>query len=400
MRRCSILFALCFQFATLDGKILNKCDASCLHYVCSPTTQKWTQITAFIPTELVSIYRMHIKQTSKMKPKKWEHDIFFLRKFLSCVVFSTQKYSFKRMLRCDDSEMVISLVFTFVSYSNRINASFHYIFISCPSNREKQKTRAKLLLCMNMNRAYSTEWLYLISCAVSMFQLYLFSGRLFCIPFAWGAGARMPLTLDSQGSQSDWVGIVCLHSNWVVSDFRCSSDKKWLFCEFFFRRATKRHETPTKMLAKRKKNMFMSSRGCSDPGDSQCVSDEIKLNVRRGLARLKSDKPGEAGTAQIASQLSDLAIDDLTSIDIAKDFRSHYRTHERRMRDIIYTKKLWKAICGNAHLFKDKVWVVFRVFDSNQLKNKTNSFCVFLHIELSPCDFLSISNPDCAWCEL
>lgn len=150
------------------------------------------------------------------------------------------------------------------------------------------------------------------------------------------------------------------------------------------------------MLAKRKKNMFMSFRGFSDPDDIQCVSEGIKLNVRRGLARLKSDKESEASPEPIASQLSDLAIDDLTSIDIAKDFRSHYRAHERRLRDTIYTKKVWKAICGNAHLFKDKVSIHFCF----QLK-KTNHFAHFLFVFARGIEFMNIffilfSIADCA----
>lgn len=108
------------------------------------------------------------------------------------------------------------------------------------------------------------------------------------------------------------------------------------------------------MLAKRK-NMFMSFRGYNDPEDIEKVSENIDLNVHRGLARLKCEKQREESTTKITGQLSDVAIEEMTSIDISKDVRSHYRTHEWRMRDVIYTKKVWKAICGNAHLFKDKV---------------------------------------------
>lgn len=120
------------------------------------------------------------------------------------------------------------------------------------------------------------------------------------------------------------------------------------------------------MLAKMKKNMFMSFR--DDPRDIQTISDEIELNVRRGLDRLKRDTQREDSTMNITRQLSDLAIEEMTSIDFCKDIRSHYRTHEYRLRDVIYTKKCWDAICGNSHLFKDKVFEKLIFFFAKFLK--------------------------------
>lgn len=360
MRRCSI-FSLCFQFATLDGRTLNKCDASCLHYVCSPTIQKWTQITAFIRTELVSIYRMYIKQMSKMKHRRENETIFSACKMLACNTKISQKNALIRWLLPWDGHW-FSVYICVELQSNQCFISIHFYQLPIEQSETKtRKIRCKIIGVheyeLNLfNRVIVFDFICCVNIS-NVFLVVFFSARLFCIPFAWGADARMPLTRDSLVFQSDWVAIVCLHSNWVVSEFRCSSDKKWLFCEFLQGENWK--ETKKKMLAKREKNMFMSFRGYSDPDDIQCVSEAIKLNVRRGLMRLKSDKQKKASTTLIASQLSDLAIDDLTSIDIAKDFRSHYRTHELRMRDIIYTKKVWKAICGNAHLFKDKVWIVF-----------------------------------------
>lgn len=108
-----------------------------------------------------------------------------------------------------------------------------------------------------------------------------------------------------------------------------------------------------KMLAKINESMFLSFRGI--PRDFKIIKKEIILDVHRGLARLKNDEQNEDSTTKIARQLSDLAIEEMTSIDFSKDIRSNYRTHEDQMRDIVYIKKMWKAICGNAHLFKDKV---------------------------------------------
>lgn len=107
------------------------------------------------------------------------------------------------------------------------------------------------------------------------------------------------------------------------------------------------------MIARKKNNMFMSFR--NEPRDLQSVSDEIRLNVRRGLARLKCGQNNDKSTVEMTRQLSDMTIENQTSIEICKDLRSHYRTHEWRLRDVIYTRKCWKAICCNAHLFKDKV---------------------------------------------
>lgn len=94
-----------------------------------------------------------------------------------------------------------------------------------------------------------------------------------------------------------------------------------------------------------------------NPRDLQSVFEEIQLNVRRGLKSLRcnSDNKESDNSDEIAGQLNDLAIEDLTSVDFSHDIRLDYRTHEFRIRDIIYMKKLWKAICCNSHLFKDKV---------------------------------------------
>lgn len=114
------------------------------------------------------------------------------------------------------------------------------------------------------------------------------------------------------------------------------------------------------MLAKRNKNMFMSFRGI--PRNNKIIKQEIVLNVHRGLARLKNDDQNEDSATKIARQLGDLAIEEMTSIDYYKDIRSNYRTHEYQMHDIVYIKKVWKAICGNAHLFKDKVFQSKNIF--------------------------------------
>lgn len=90
------------------------------------------------------------------------------------------------------------------------------------------------------------------------------------------------------------------------------------------------------------------------PRDIQTICDEIALNVRRGLAKLDGDD-ANLNISNITRQLSDVTIENMTSMDISKDPRSHYRMHEGKLRDIIFVKKYWQAICGNANLFKDKV---------------------------------------------
>lgn len=87
--------------------------------------------------------------------------------------------------------------------------------------------------------------------------------------------------------------------------------------------------------------------------DIHSVSEEIRLNVRRGLKQLECNR--DTKPTEITKQLHDLAVEDMTSADLSVDIRSDYRTFEWRLRDIIYTKKLFKAICCNEHLFKDKV---------------------------------------------
>lgn len=107
------------------------------------------------------------------------------------------------------------------------------------------------------------------------------------------------------------------------------------------------------MLAREKKNMFISFR--NEPRDLQSIGEEIKLNVRRGLAKLNDNNDTKNDAEHIPLLLNEMKIEDLTSIDIYKDQRAHFRAHEWRMRDVVYTKKCWKAICCNSHLFKDKV---------------------------------------------
>lgn len=105
------------------------------------------------------------------------------------------------------------------------------------------------------------------------------------------------------------------------------------------------------MLA-RKRNMFISFRYA--PRRSQDSANQIKTNVRERLRKLSDDKENE-NVAAIRSRLNDMSIENMTSLEISDDIRSHYRTHEPQMRNIIFTKKCWKAICCNANLFKDKV---------------------------------------------
>lgn len=90
------------------------------------------------------------------------------------------------------------------------------------------------------------------------------------------------------------------------------------------------------------------------PLDITNIAEEISLNVRRGLGKLKCENDSES-TANITDKLNDFTIENMTSIDICNDMRAYYRSHEWKARDIVYTKKCWKAICCNDNLFKDKV---------------------------------------------
>lgn len=111
------------------------------------------------------------------------------------------------------------------------------------------------------------------------------------------------------------------------------------------------------MLAKKRKNMFVSFRSHYDYDDPQNLKHEIKLSVRRGLAAVVADNKNHENDDEtmISEQLDNMSIDDMTSIDISNDNRAHYLAHTGILKDYIYTKKCWKAICLNGHLFKDKV---------------------------------------------
>lgn len=106
------------------------------------------------------------------------------------------------------------------------------------------------------------------------------------------------------------------------------------------------------MSQNKNKNMFLSFRNA--PRDITSVAEEISLNVRRGLAKLGCES-GNEDISEPTDQLKDFTIENMTSIDICNDPRAHYRSHERKIRDIVYMKKCWKAICCNSNLFKDKV---------------------------------------------
>lgn len=112
------------------------------------------------------------------------------------------------------------------------------------------------------------------------------------------------------------------------------------------------------MWAKKKFNRFDTSfRNCS-----WNLENELKLSVRRGLASVAA-ADNESDTkniddAAILGQLENLSIDEMTSDDISKDYRAHFREHIYTLKDIVYTTKWWNAICCNSHLFKDKVIVL------------------------------------------
>lgn len=110
------------------------------------------------------------------------------------------------------------------------------------------------------------------------------------------------------------------------------------------------------MLARKKNSMFVSFR--KRPPN---LESELRLNVRRGLTTVaaanddnETDTKNIDGTP-ISGPMDSIAIDEMTSEQICNDKRAHFLPHERILKDIVYTKKWWKAICCNGHLFKDKV---------------------------------------------
>lgn len=113
------------------------------------------------------------------------------------------------------------------------------------------------------------------------------------------------------------------------------------------------------MLPKNKNHsMLLSYRNFS-----RNLENELKLSVRRGLAAVTAAADvdnNESDTKKIdetliSEQMENISIDEMTSSDISKDYRAHFREHKHLLKDTIYTKKWWKAICCNRHLFKDKV---------------------------------------------
>lgn len=113
------------------------------------------------------------------------------------------------------------------------------------------------------------------------------------------------------------------------------------------------------MSQNRNKNTFLSFRNA--PRDITSVAEEISLNVRRGLAKLGCES-GNEDISELSDQLTDFTIENMTSIDICNDTRAHHGSHERKIRDIVYMKKCWKAICCNSNLFKDKVIQIKTIF--------------------------------------
>lgn len=115
------------------------------------------------------------------------------------------------------------------------------------------------------------------------------------------------------------------------------------------------------MLAKKKHNMFISFR-YEHPRN---MEDQIRLDVRRGLVALKcntntiatgsDEDSGNIDELMVSQHRDNVSIDEMTSNDICKDNRAHYLAHDGILKDFIHTKKCWKAICCNRHLFKDKV---------------------------------------------
>lgn len=67
----------------------------------------------------------------------------------------------------------------------------------------------------------------------------------------------------------------------------------------------------------------------------------------------------EVNLNQISTESNDFSssiqYEDLTSQEIYDDLHTHYSTHKNMLMDYEYISIFWEAICGNKHLFKDKV---------------------------------------------
>lgn len=80
----------------------------------------------------------------------------------------------------------------------------------------------------------------------------------------------------------------------------------------------------------------------------------VHLSVRKYFDKEKSDN-ANSESIQLNNEFNGLRIEDMTTGDYVNDLRSHYRYHKQMLEDSVYIHTFWEAICGNPHLFKDKV---------------------------------------------
>lgn len=95
------------------------------------------------------------------------------------------------------------------------------------------------------------------------------------------------------------------------------------------------------------------------------INRSTSVNVRSKLPPKSSALSFDEDLAQqfedslsIGEQIShanDIPIDEFTTRDFYIELDSYYRLHEQLLRDREYVASWHSAICGNPHLFKDKV---------------------------------------------
>lgn len=86
----------------------------------------------------------------------------------------------------------------------------------------------------------------------------------------------------------------------------------------------------------------------------------VHLSVREYCDKAKNDNENSE-SLQLNSEFDGLRIEDMTTGDYVNDLRSHHRYHKQMLEDSVYIHTFWEAICGNPHLFKDKVSKTHRV---------------------------------------
>lgn len=115
------------------------------------------------------------------------------------------------------------------------------------------------------------------------------------------------------------------------------------------------------MSLRQRKNMHMKHSFRKPCYSYYDFVDNLRLNVHRKLHRLAIDSTSEESqnrkeeTETCSTSQYEIKIENITSVDLSKDYALHFRYHKRILSDVVYIEGFWDAICGNEHLFKDKV---------------------------------------------